>query len=256
MLVLAGAHLSAAETEDAKQLMKRSQDAMKISNLESISTLVINDGKGNQRVRKFSSAIKDYPSEGVKKTIMRFMEPADVRGTSFLTFEYTQAGKDNDMWLYMPALRKTRRIVSTEKSKGFMGSEFSNADISAPNLDDFNYKMLEGEKCGDVDCWKIESVPAKSSIADDCGYSKRLCWIGKGDLITRKTEYYDLGSKLNKVMTAQKIIVLDKEKSLYQATNISMENVQNGRKSQITMEKSVINPAMPDSYFTTSYLEK
>lgn len=263
-MLLAGAALFAltagqaaqAGAEDAKQIMEKSIDAMKLSNLESISTLVIKDDKGNQRVRKFTSATKEYPKQGVKKTIMRFLEPADVKGTGFLTFEYDQADKDNDMWLYMPALRKTRRIVSSEKAKSFMGSEFSNSDITAPKSDDYTYALLADEKIGDADCWKIEAKPSTPEVADEYGYSRKVTWISKNDYMARKTEFYDQEGALHKVLTAQKIKVLDQAKALYQATDITMENVQNGRQSQFLINKSALNPNLKDDLFSTTYLAR
>jgi outer membrane lipoprotein-sorting protein len=247
---------AAAEKQDAKQIMKASLDMMKLSNMESVSTLIVYDANGNKRVRKFKSASKDFKEQGVKKTIMKFLEPADVKGTGFLTFEYTEGGKDNDMWMYMPALRKTRRIVSGEKAKSFMGSEFSNSDISSPKLDEYKYSLLPDEKINDIDCWKIELLPASQDVADEYGYSKKEMWIGKADYICRKAEYYDLDGKLIKVMTTQKVNVLDKDKGLYQAADITIENVQNSRKSQFLMDKSAINPDMKDNIFTTDYLQK
>jgi outer membrane lipoprotein-sorting protein len=253
-VLMAVGSLTQAASEDAKQIMKKSQDAMKISNIESTTTLVIKDDKGNQRIRKFSSATKDYPKEGVKKTLMHFVEPADVKGTGFLTFEYTQTDKDNDMWLYMPALRKTRRIVSSEKTKSFMGSEFTNSDITAPKFDDFTYASLPDEKIAEVDCWKIECKPANPTVAEDNGYSKKISWVGKSDYIMRKTEFYDQEGKLLKVLTAGKIKVLDKAQGLFQATDMTMENVQNGRKSQFLIDKSALNSGLKDELFTTGYL--
>jgi outer membrane lipoprotein-sorting protein len=253
-LLLAIGQMSNAEAEDAKQIMQRSQDTMKLANMESVTTLVIRDDKGKQRVRKFSSATKEYPSEGVKKTIMRFLEPADVKGTGFLTFEYANSGQDNDMWLYMPALRKTRRIVSSEKSKSFMGSEFTNSDITSTKLDDYQYKLLAAEKIGETDCWKIEAVPATAEVAEEYGISKKINWVGKNDYITRKTEFYDQEGQLYKVLTADKIKLLDQAKAIYQATDIAMENVQNGRKSQFLINKSALNPNLKDELFTTGYL--
>jgi hypothetical protein len=256
ILLMAVGQMARAEAQDARQIMKRAQDTMKLSGLESVTTLVIHDGKGNQRVRKFSSATKEYPKEGVKKTIMRFLEPADVKGTGFLTFEYDQSDKNNDMWLYMPALRKTRRIVSGEKTKSFMGSEFTNSDITSPKLDDYQYQLLAEEKNGETDCWKIEAVPATAEVADEYSISKKINWVGKKDYIVRKTEIYDPEGKLYKVLTAEKIKLLDQAKALYQATDITMENVQKGRKSQFLINKSVINANMKDDYFTTNYLGK
>ncbi len=87
------------------------------------STLKIYDNKGNVRVREVSNAMAKF--SGTTKTLFKFLSPPEVKGTTILIYDYEN--KDDDMWIYMPSLRKTRRIVATEKGKSFMGSEFSNA---------------------------------------------------------------------------------------------------------------------------------
>ncbi|MBN1559459.1 outer membrane lipoprotein-sorting protein [candidate division KSB1 bacterium] len=246
--------LSLFPQDDPQQIMQKSYDAMTLAGSESISTLTISDGKGNQRVRTFSSAQKTDEAEQVTKMIMRFLEPADVKGTGILTFDYED--KDDDMWLYMPALRKVRRIVSSEKQKSFMGSEFSNADITKPLLSDYTYKMLGSESLGDVECWKIEMTPASKKIGDSYGYSKKIGWIGKADYVARKTEFYDLHGELIKVMTADKVELLDDENKKYQPVDITMVNKQNGRSSRIVIDKVQFNPNVKEEYFTTAFLEK
>ncbi|MBN1466074.1 outer membrane lipoprotein-sorting protein [candidate division KSB1 bacterium] len=240
--------------EDPQQIMRKSYDAMTLAGSESISTLTISDGKGNQRLRKFSSAQKTDQAEQVTKMVMRFLEPADVKGTGILTFDYES--KDDDMWLYMPALRKVRRIVSSEKTKSFMGSEFSNADITKPSMSDYTYEMVGSDILGDVECWKIEMAPASKKIGDSYGYSKKIGWIGKTDYIARKTEYYDLHGELIKVMTADKVELLDEKNKKYQPVDITMSNKQNGRSSRIVIDRVQFSPNVKEEYFTTAYLEK
>mgnify|MGYP001586177929 CR=1 FL=1 len=239
---------------DAKAIMQKSLDVMSLAGSESIGTLVINDGKGNQRVRKFSTAQKTDAAKNMTKTVMRFLEPADVKGTGILTYEYDN--KDNDMWLYMPALRKIRRIVSSEKSKSFMGSEFSNSDITKPKLSEYTYKVLGSETIDGVECWKIEMVPATKEIVDEYGYSKRVGWLGKADYTSRRYEYYDLDGKLAKVMLTEKVKLIDEKNKKYQPVEITMENKQNGRSSRFVTEKIVFNPNVNEEYFTTDYLQK
>ncbi len=240
--------------EDAKQLMQKSEDARALDGSEAISTLTINDGKGNQRVRKFSMASKREPSKGLEKSVMRFLDPADVKGTGILTFDY--ANKDDDMWLYMPALRKVRRIVSSEKTKSFMGSEFSNADITKPNIEEYTYKVIGSETIDNVECVKIEITPATKEIANSYGYSKKIAWIGKTDYVARKNEFYDLEGKLLKVITLKNIKLVDEKNKKYQTLDVFIENKQNGRSSRFLIDKVVFNPNVKEEYFTTDYLEK
>lgn len=240
--------------ESAQEIMAKTQAVMTVAGSEAISTLIINDGKGSERVRKFSSAQKAESDGKSTKMVMRFLEPADVKGTGILTFDYED--KDDDMWLYMPALRKVRRIVSREKTKSFMGSEFANADITKPLLSDYTYKLLGSETVGEVECWKIEMTPSSEIIRETSGYAKKTAWIGKADYTTRKTEFYDLSDGLIKVMKTDKVKLLDEKNKKYQPMDITMENRRNGRSSRFLIEKIVFNPNVKNEYFTVEYLQK
>ncbi len=134
-----------AGDQEPRDIMKMSRDVSKISGLESVSTLKIINNKGRERVRKTAMASKEFDGGLTEKRIIRFLEPADVKGTGMLIFD-NENDADN-MWIYMPALRKVRRIVSSDKGKSFMGSEFSNADMAAGNLDDFTYQSLGEDNC-------------------------------------------------------------------------------------------------------------
>ena len=134
--------------QDAREISKKANDAILMNAMEMVSTLKIISAKGEERVRTISTATGKFGE--VNKTLIRFIEPAEVRGTTLLIFDYEN--KDDDMWIYMPALRKTRRIVSSEKGKNFMGSEFTNANMSKPSLDDFDYKLLGEETINNVKC--------------------------------------------------------------------------------------------------------
>lgn len=245
----------------AKNIMLKSQNSSKISGSESIVTLTIFSKKGDKRIRKFTSATKTYKTKdktnkngNIEKRIMRFLSPPEVKGTTILTFDNEK--KIDDMWIYMPALRKTRRIVSNDKGKSFMGSEFSNADITMPNIDNYKYKILDSEKIDNVECWNIESIPLNDDIADEDGYSKKIVWVGKKDFVTRKGVYYDYDGELFKELTAKNIKCIEPKNKKFQATEITMKNIQNNRKSIMSIEKIIFNPSVKDEYFTTRYLEK
>lgn len=160
----------AQSTADPKEIMMKSRDQSKLTGLEAKTTLEINDGKGNQRIRETTMVSRIFPDGTEKRTIL-FNSPADVKGTGILIWDYE--GKDDNMWVYMPALRKSRKIVSSEKSKNFMGSEFSNSDLSVANPDDFNYEMLGNETIDGETCWKIRAVPATPQISADYGISSK-----------------------------------------------------------------------------------
>ena len=237
-----------------EDIMRKAIKAGKLDGSESLTTLVIYDAKGNKRVRKIAAITKLYDGGKLEKRLIRFIKPADVKGTGLLTFDYEN--KPDDMWLYMPALRKSRRILAADKAKSFMGSEFTYADTSPPSVEDFNHKLL-GEKAVDgVRCWVVASVPKNDDIADENGFGKKVSYIGKKDYTIRKAEYYDFDMKLHKVLTVHEVREIDPAKHRFRPIRMTMINEKNGRKSELTMDKIQLRKDVPDDYFTLRYLER
>jgi len=256
VLTLAFAYsvLLARRPLSAKQIAEKSYEATKLAGSEAVSTMTIIDAKGRERVRKIAQAAKLYDNGNTEKKLIRFLSPADVKGTGLLTFDYKE--KDDDMWLFMPALRKTRRIISTEKAKNFMGSEFSYADMTPPVLDNFNYSILGEKECTGGECWEIEITPANEEVADENGFSKKISSIGKEDFVIRKAVYYDLDGELHKEMTVKRIKEMDEENHKFRPVHLEMVNKQNKRKSILKVNEIEFNPDVKDEYFTTRYLER
>jgi hypothetical protein len=238
------------KAQDAREISKKSGDAINLDALEMVSTLRIISANGEERLRTLSTASKKFGD--VSKMIMKFIEPADVRGTTLLVFD--NANKDDDLWIYMPALRKTRRIVSSEKGKNFMGSEFTNADMSKPNIEEFNYKILGDESVDGKPCWKIESTCKDETLADQYGFSKRISSIEKGNYLAHKVEYFDLEGELLRVET-----IKDYKKQAngtYFAFYMEMKNVQNNRRSVMTIDKFQLGSALSEAQFSPAMIEK
>ncbi|MBN2102522.1 outer membrane lipoprotein-sorting protein [bacterium] len=238
----------------ALQIADRAQDAVRVKGLEAVATMKIYDDKGNVRVRKIAQISKLSDNGNTEKRLIRFLEPADVKGTGLMTFDYKEG--DDDIWLYMPALRKTRRIVSSDKAKNFMGSEFSYADMTPPTLDDFKFKLLDDEEVNGVFCYQIEWIPNDEEIADENGFSKRITFIGKSDFVIRKAVYYDIDDELQKELFIHEIKELDTQLHRFRAVHLEMKNLQNGRRSELINEKILFNPDIKDDYFTIRYLER
>jgi len=245
---------SAAAGPTAVEIMEQARKNTKLDGAESLAVLTIYNAKGDKRVRKTAMVSKLFEYGKTEKRLIRFVAPADVKGTGLLTFDYEK--KTDDMWLFMPALRKTRRIVASEKAKSFMGSEFSYADITPPAVEDFKQKILRTEKKGGVMCWVIESVPINDDIAEENGYSKRVAHIGQPDFTIRGALLYDLDGELHKELTVFEVKEVDTEKHRFQPQHMEMVNKQNGRKSVMKVEKIQLRRDVPDDYFTTRYLER
>jgi len=253
-IIFVSCGLSSQDELTAKQIMDKGFETMKLAGSEAVSTMTIIDSKGRERVRQIAMVTKLFDNGDTEKRLLRFLSPADVKGTGLLVFDYKE--KDDDMWLFMPALRKTRRIVSSEKAKSFMGSEFSYADMTPPVLDEFTYEILSETEAEGTLCWEIEMVPIDDDIADENGFSKRISYIAKKDFVIRKAVYYDLDGELHKELAVKEIKELDPENHKYRPMHMVMVNKQNNRKSILKVDRIQFNPDVKDDYFTTRYLER
>ena len=251
LTILAAFLLPAAiSAQTAKEISQKATEVIDYASMEMVSTLKIYDAKGSERVRQITTATRKFGE--TNKTMIKFISPADVKGTAMLIYDYENTG--DDMWIYMPALRKTRRIVSTEKGKNFMGSEFTNADMSKPNMNDFQYKIAGTENYEGKTCWKTESVCSNEAIAGENGFSKKVSYIEKDTYLCHKVEFYDLQGTLHKTQFIRQYKKQPNGK--YFAYQMEMKNEQNGRKSIMIIDKFQTGSNLPESAFTAAMLEK
>ncbi len=236
-----------------RDIIVQSRENTKLKGLESRTRLDINDGKGNVRTRVTTMASRIF-DDGTEKRVIVFVSPAEVKGIAMLIFDH-ETGSD-DMWIHLPAIRKTRKIVSSEKSKSFMGSEFSNGDLAIGAIDDFFYKIELEEKIGQDMCWKIKVTPKTDDIADETGIAFKYMWIAKKDYIPRKAFFFDLDEEPWKELSYSGIKMLDTNNKKYFVTHMEIKNLQNNRFSTMDMEEVQFNPEVPAEYFTTSFLER
>lgn len=238
----------------AIEVVKKSQDNMRTSGIEAISRLRIINKEGSVRERKIVMVSKVYDKGNIEKRLIRFLSPPDVKGTGMLTIDYLD--KDDDIWLYLPALRKTRRIQSSEKSGNFMGSEFTYGDMTFFSLEDFNFTTKPDTAVKGSLCYVIIQTPINSNIKDDYGFSKKILYIGKNDYVIRKSTYFDKDSRLWKELYAEDIRLIDSENSKYRIFHMSIKNFINNRKSEMLIDELILKPDIKDDYFTSRYLER
>jgi Outer membrane lipoprotein-sorting protein len=250
--LLAGS--TAAAAPSPRDIMDKVTVTRKLDGSEAQVKMTTLDDKGQSREREISMATKLYDGGKTEKRVYRFLSPADVQGTSILVFDYET--KPDDVWIYLPALRKTRRVVSSQKSQSFMGSEFSYGDLNIPALDDFDYKLVKEEAVKGEPCWVIDLTPKSKEIADSDGYSKKTYWVSKDKYAVVRGLYYDKDGKLLKELVAENLKLLDPKNKRYRAMHMEMINKQNGRKSVFESTKIAFSPNTKDEYFTTAYLER
>ncbi len=235
------------KTLTANEIMRNLESRKEPDDMISEMTMTLICKKGKKRVRKVLTARK-----GSKKTIMWFLSPADVKGASFLSME--QKGKNN-MWIYLPALKKESSITSHGKGKKgyFMGSNFTYEDLEGRKYEDYSYKLLGNEMIGDRNCYVVESTP-KPTLKKP-SYSKIVSWIWKNHPIPLKEEYYNRMGEFQKVQTISK---LKKIKSYWIPEEISMETVKlnNKRKTEITFTDIQVDRGIEESVFSKRSLRR
>ena len=240
------AQLSYGQT--GRDIMQKVDERPDGDTRKSVMTMELINKRGSKRVRTMLSYSKDYGKD--KKTIMFFQQPADVKGTGFLTWDYNDELKTDDRWLYLPAMKKTRRISGTSaKKEYFMGSDFTYDDMGNRDVDSDNHKLLKEELVNGQACWVIESTPKES----DGMYSKNISWIRKDNFMAVKVEYDDMQGTLLKLLEVNQIKKVD---GFWAVTEMIMTNHQRNHKTLIRLESIAFNVPINGSVFTVNALEK
>jgi hypothetical protein len=244
----------ARAADDARGIMDKVAQTRKLDGSEAAVKMTITDADGKKRTRELTMASKVFDGGATEKRVYRFSGPADVKGMGILVFDY--ANKADDVWIFLPALRKVRRVVNSETSKSFMGSEFSYGDLNIPALDDYTYKLVKEENYGGEACYVIDVLPKNDAVKQGEGYSKKTYWISKAKYTALKGVYFDLAGKALKELKCADVALLDPAKKRYRAKRMEMTNLQNSRKSVFETSKVAFTPETKDEYFTERYLQR
>lgn len=184
----------------------------------------------------------------ITKTITLFLEPAKVRNTRFLTIE-NENGADNQ-WIYLPSLRKVKRIASGERDGSFMGSDFYYSDMSIGNIDDAVYSIIEEVVFNQKGCWVIESIPTEDS---DSSYGRIVSWVDKSTFLTLKIEYYDKDNITQiKELTIEDVKKVDNHWSPGKTTMLTLDTQH---KTVLEINQVKYDIPIDSRYFTTNFLQ-
>ena len=169
--------------------------------------MILIDKKGGKRVRK----LKTFGRKKDKDTLslMFFLSPADVKNTGFLTYDYNESGKDDDQWLYLPALRKSKRIAAGDKSGSFMGSDLNYSDMTTPDLDLYDYTLMKETEVRGNKVWQIKAVPKSKDEAKKSGYSKSVIFIRQDNYVMIRAVRWVYKKRRNKYLDVKKLEKID-----------------------------------------------
>ncbi len=238
-----------AQQPDAAQIMNKSRELSLVGSMSGTISLSITEKSGASRSRTIAMTTKSF-QDGIEKRFIKFIEPADVRGTAMLVVDNKDIS--DEMWIYLPALKKTRRIVSSEKGRSFMSSEFSNADMSSPTLADFTNRYLPNS--GTANQWIIESIPVNEDKADEYGYSRKISYIDMSNYQVRRMEFYNFDDEMFKRIEIKSIHQTADGK--YMVKNMAASNLLTSRKSEILFSNIQEQVKVDDTFFTVQNLER
>ena len=217
-------------------------------------TMILIDKNGHKRTRTMESFSKDKGEDTLK--LIFFSSPADVRDTGFLTWDYRKRDCDDDQWLYLPELKKVKRIASADKSGAFMGSDFSYADMTKRVVEEWRYKLLKTDKVRGKTCWLIEALPVSKIVQDRYGYKKSILFIRQDIfMMCRAVHWLDEGNKI-KYVDIPEIREID---GIWTALKLDAKTTRSGNVLHRTLfnSKNVkYGQAIDKGMFTTRQLEK
>ena len=164
-----------ADDPKAREIMEKVDARDDGDNQTANMEMVLIDKRGKERFREIRTFSKDMDKDTFR--LMFFVSPADVKHTGFLTYDYDNPERDDDQWLYLPALKKTKRIASSDKSGSFMGSDLNYSDMTSRNLEDFDFVLKDELDVNGHPAWLIESIPRTKKVVKETGYSKSLLFV-------------------------------------------------------------------------------
>lgn len=215
-------------------------------------SIELTDRRGKKQLRETVSYRKDYENE--RKTMLFFTSPSNLKGTGFLTYDYHSPTKDDDQWLYLPTLRKTRRISAANRGDYFLGTDLTYEDIkkgSKISSQDYTFKSLREEKLNGKRCYVVEAIPVNEKTGKELGYSKIHFYIDPEVWMTLKSEYWDIaGNPLKTIETLEMELV----EGIWTVQKIEAVNHKTEHKSLLRFSNTDYSTGLEDDIFSEQTL--
>jgi len=217
------------------------------SDLTADMTMLLKNRHGEESTRYIRLRTLEVEGDG-DKSMSIFDRPRDVKGTAFLSYTHKTAA--DDQWLYLPALKRVKRISSRNKSGSFMGSEFAYEDISSQEVEKYTYKYVQDDACGKGNCFVIERDP----VDELSGYTRQLVWIHKDEYRPEKIEFYDRKNTLLKTLVYRGYQqYLGK---YWRAQEMYMENHQTGKTTLLSWKNYKFGNGLTERDFDRNSLKR
>ncbi len=209
--------------------------------------MILRNRHGQESHRELRSRLLEVEGDGDKLLVI-FDRPRDVKGTAFLTYSH-KSGPD-DQWLYLPALKRVKRIASNNKSGPFMGSEFSYEDLASQEVEKYTYRYLRDESLQGLVCFVVERIP----VDESSGYTRQLVWFGKLEYRPEKIEYYDRKNELLKTLTF--LGYRQYLERYWRPDEMFMENHQTGKSTRLLWKRYELRTGLSERDFDRNSLKR
>lgn len=244
---------SAWADDDARALMQRSFDTTLYASARMDATFVLIGADGQARERK-AQGYSRLNEDGVNSArLTRFTAPANIAGTAILSIE--NSDREDDVWVYLPALRKVRRLAAANKRDSFAGTDFSHGDVIGYKVAAWTHHLLRQEALEGIDCAVIESLPGSDEVKLSSGYSRRLSWVRLDNGVTVQGELYDEHNELHKRYFARDLKEVDVATHHWQPMELEMKNVQSGHTSVIRYQRFEVGIELAAKTFSSRALD-
>jgi hypothetical protein len=250
LLVLASLMPLQAMALTGEEVMRTSQAAFLYAGQDFKARVVMKliNRDGHERLRELTMLRKNIAAPGgEQKYLMYFFQPADVKGMTFMIYKYP--AKDDDRWLFVPAINMVKRIAAQDKRSSFVGSDFTYEDVSGRDIEDDVHVIEREEKVGNRDCYLVKSAPR----GKDADFGHKLTWVDKANFLPLKEEQYDKRGNLYKLFTVDEVMDI---KGFPTPTRRTMKNLQTGHRTEVAYVKTDYDLGIEESLFSERFLRQ
>lgn len=256
ILVLAGAATCAYAADepfpDAASVVAKYNARDQGEHVRRVLMITQRNRRGRERVRQALSCRKYYGTE--KRTAFFFLSPASVAGTGFLTYDYADPNKEDVQWLYLPSVRKVRRINAGDRGDFFVGTDFTYEDMkkeSKLSAEEFSFELIGTESVDGHRCFKVEATPSTKRIAQELGYAKAVYWFDVEILIAHKTQFLDADGAVIRTILKSDIAQID---GIWTAQRVVAKNERSGHSTEFRFSEIDYEAPVEDWMFTRETL--
>jgi len=244
----------AAELPNGDEIAQRINARDEGEAVSRLLTMEMTDSRGKQRTRKTKAYRKYYGDK--KHTVIFYQTPKNIKDTAFLTYDYPEADKDDDQWLYLPAMRKVRRISASDRGDYFLGTDFTYEDIkleSRVSIADYQRKTLGESEVDGFHCLLLESVPINEDIADELGYSKVEQCVDDAIWMVRQAKMWDIQGNLLKTINFKDIREVQ---GIWTQHVLEVNNHKTGHHTRFLFADVDYKEGVRDNLFTQNSLKR